>query len=105
MSAADSEAPGDVEPPGVRVVELADIEDLVFELQVDSVNEREADAGRVHEIVVALVDSVADVGSRDLEVIEDDSDAREQLDERDRQCADDARAVRFRLRGNGLPSE
>src|SRR5262245_39455381 len=91
-----SKAPRGVEPPGVGIVELLDIEHLVLELQVEAVDECEADAGRVHVTVVALVDSVAEIGRRDLEVIEKDSGAREQLDESDRQRADDARAVRFR---------
>src|SRR5690606_30627563 len=85
------------DPRGLRVAELADLDDLVFGAQREPPEHGETDSAAVDEIVAAVVEQLAAV-RRDLEIVEEPARLAEELDRADRQRADDRRRDAFRVR-------
>src|SRR5690606_34329867 len=92
-----SEAPGRGYPDRLRILDLADLDDLVLRAQRETLEQRHADAGAVHEVVLALVEQLL-AAQADLEVIEEPAALREQLDRADRQRRDQRRRDAFCVR-------
>src|SRR5690606_37145154 len=92
-----SEAPGRGYPDRLRILDLADLDDLVLRAQRETLEQRHADAGAVHEVVLGLVEQLL-AAQADLEVIEEPAVLRKQLDRADRQRRDQRRRDAFCVR-------
>src|SRR5689334_22961063 len=77
------EAPRRREPDGVWIVQSVDFDDFIFCSQVQALGKGESDSGAKNWVSVARVRERCVVAA-DLEVVPEDSSAREQLDRSER---------------------
>src|SRR5690606_6088857 len=89
-SQARSEPPSRSQPGRLRVLDLADIEDLVLGAQRESLEDREADTPAVNGLCFALIEDDTIVPSN-LELVRHPSSFDEQLQRPYRQCRDERR--------------